>query len=68
MSLYNNSKLRTVSIKGDTISDRAIEMWNEMNWQQRYEISTKVKDFKNGIIKQRACINYIAEFMIEGGE
>lgn len=61
---YSNTTLRTVSFEGNTTSDKAIELWNKMDWQQRFEISQKVKNFKSLSLKQRACINYVAEFLI----
>ncbi|MCK5127685.1 MAG: hypothetical protein KAR42_15615 [candidate division Zixibacteria bacterium] len=64
MAKYKNSTLRTVSLEGGTDSDMAIEKWNSMNWMERFEISQKVHDFKSTVIKQRACINYVAEFIL----
>jgi hypothetical protein len=61
---YSNTALRTLSFEGNTVSDQAITMWNEMNWEQRFNVSQKVKDFKSTVIKQRACINYVAEFLL----
>lgn len=61
---YQNTKLRTLSVKGNTDSDKAINMWNKMNWEQRFDVSRKVKNYKSITLKQRACINYVAEYML----
>lgn len=61
---YSNTTLRTVTLEGDTLSDKAIQKWNTMNFMERFEISQKVKDFKTLAVKERACINYVAEFLI----
>lgn len=62
---YANTKLRTLSFEGGTTSDKAIHMWNKMDHLQRYAVMHKVKDFKSSALKDRACVNYIADFMLE---
>jgi hypothetical protein len=64
MKLYSNTTLRTLSIEGNTQSDKAINTWTEMNFMERFEIMQQVKGFKNIALRQRACINYIAEFVL----
>ena len=61
---YSNTTLRTVTLEGNTLSDKAIQKWNSMNFMERFEISQKVKDFKTLAVKERACVNYVAEFLI----
>ena len=61
---YSNTKLRTISFEGNTIDDKAIRAFNEMNWMEVYELRQKIKDFKSLPLIQRACINYIAEFLL----
>lgn len=64
MAKYSNTALRTLSLKGGTVSDKAILKWNQMSPIERIEIMDKVKPFKSTKLKQRACINYIAEFLL----
>lgn len=64
MALYKNAKLRTLSVEGNTVSDKAIQKWNSMSPIERCEVSQKVHNFKSWIVKQNACINYVAEFIL----
>ncbi len=64
MSTYSNTTLRTVTAEGNTVSDQAILIWDEMNPMQRYAVMQKVKSFKCLSLRSRACINYIADFML----
>jgi len=61
---YSNTKLRTLTVQGGTTSDLAIKKWEKMGWAERYEVQQKVKQFKSICLLQRACINYIADFML----
>jgi hypothetical protein len=64
MTNYSNTALRTTTLNGGTVSDQAIEMWDSMNHMQRYAVMQNVKAFKDLALRSRACINYIADFML----
>ena len=64
MTNYSNTAIRTITNEGNTVSDQAIEMWDQMNPMQRYQVMQNVKPFKNLALRSRACVNYIAEYML----
>jgi predicted Fe-S protein YdhL (DUF1289 family) len=61
---YSNTKVRSFSVEGNTKSDLAINTWLKMSWDEKAAVMANVKKYKSICLLQRACINYIYDFML----
>ena len=60
-----STKISPLSIEGNTVNDKAFEIWSQMAPLERLEIMNAVGDYKSIAYKHRACINYIKENIIK---
>jgi len=62
---YSNTDLNVITKNDNSLICKAIHKWQSMSVEHQVEIMEEVENFDRHEMKQRACINYVAECVVQ---